>query len=44
MNRRVKIVVKGILVCLVFLAVVFISDREVSANRISELEASIQAK
>lgn len=44
MNRRVKIVVKGILVCLVFLAVVFVSDREVSANRISELEASIQAK
>jgi len=44
MNRRVKIVVKGILVCLVFLAVVFISDREVSANRISELEASIQEK
>lgn len=44
MNRRVKIVVKGILVCLVFLAVVLISDREVSANRISELEASIQAK
>lgn len=44
MNRRVKIVVKGILVCLVFLAVVLVSDREVSANRISELEASIQAK
>lgn len=44
MNRRVKIVVKGILVCLVFLAVVFVSDREVSANRISELEASIQEK
>lgn len=44
MNKRVKIVVKGILVCLVFLAVVLVSDREVSANRISELEASIQAK
>lgn len=44
MNKRIKIVVKGILVCLVFLAVVFVSDREVSANRISELEASIQAK
>lgn len=44
MNRRVKIVVKGILVCLVFLAVVLVSDREVSANRISELEASIQEK
>ncbi len=44
MNKRVKIVVKGILVCLVFLAVVLVSDREVSANRISDLEASIQAK
>ena len=44
MNKRIKIVVKGILVCLVFLAVVFVSDREVSANRISELEASIQEK
>lgn len=44
MNKRVKIVVKGILVCLVFLAVVLASDREVSANRISDLEASIQAK
>ncbi len=44
MNKRVKIVVKGILVCLVFLAVVLVSDREVSANRISELEASIQEK
>lgn len=44
MNKRVKIIVKGILVCLVFLAVVFVSDKEVSANRISDLEASIQAK
>ena len=44
MDKRVKIIVKGILVCLVFLAVVFVSDKEVSANRISDLEASIQAK
>ncbi len=44
MNKRVKIVVKGILVCLVFLAVVLVSDKEVSANRISDLEASIQEK
>lgn len=44
MDKRVKIIVKGILVCLVFLAVIFVSDKEVSANRISDLEASIQAK
>lgn len=44
MNKRVKIVVKGILVCLVFLAVVLVADKEISANRISDLEASIQEK
>ena len=45
MNKSVKrYFIKGILVCLVFFAVILVSDREVSANRISELEASIQEK
>ncbi len=45
MNKRVKrYLIKGIVCCFVFCAVIFISDREVSANRISELEASIQEK
>ena len=45
MNKSVKrYFIKGILVCFVFFAVILVSDREVSANRISELEASIQEK
>lgn len=44
MNKKFKYIIKGILFCLVFLAVIIISDREVSANRISELEESIQEK
>lgn len=45
MNKSVKrYLIKGILFCFVFFAVVFISDQRVLANRISELEASIQEK
>ncbi len=44
MNKKYKYIIKGILFCLVFLAVIVISDRDVFANRISELEESIQEK
>lgn len=45
MNKSVKrYFIKGILFCLIFCAVIILSDTKVSANRISELEASIQAK
>ncbi len=45
MSKSIKrYLIKGILFCLIFCTVIILSDTKVSANRISELEASIQAK